>query len=82
MEEGIQSGDEFFTDNMWMHLDTTLAGEGVPPALRSNELHPIGHWFLKPFTDFRSAGALETPMSEFGCHGLELDYACLCWGAI
>jgi hypothetical protein len=57
-----------------------LVGEGVPPAPRSNELDPIGHWFLKPFTDFRSAGALETPMSEFGCQGLELDYACLCWG--
>lgn len=57
-----------------------LVGEGVPPSPRSNELHPIGHWFLKPFTDFRSAGALETPMSEFGCQGLELDYACLCWG--
>ncbi|MFD1883547.1 DNA/RNA helicase domain-containing protein [Paracoccus pacificus] len=57
-----------------------LVGEGVPPSPRSNELNPIGHWFLKPFTDFRSAGALETPMSEFGCQGLELDYACLCWG--
>ncbi|MBA4274735.1 MAG: hypothetical protein C0436_03670 [Alphaproteobacteria bacterium] len=57
-----------------------LIGEGVPPSPRSDDLNPIGHWFLKPFTDFRSAGALETPMSEFGCQGLELDYACLCWG--
>jgi hypothetical protein len=57
-----------------------LVGEGVPPAPRSNELGPIGHWFLRPYTDFRSAGALETPMSEFGCQGLELDYAGLCWG--
>jgi DUF2075 family protein len=30
--------------------------------------------------DFRSAGALETPMSEYGCQGLELDYVGLCWG--
>lgn len=38
------------------------------------------HWFLKPHHDYRSAGALETPLSEFGCQGLELDYAGLCWG--
>lgn len=57
-----------------------LIAEGVPPAPRSNELGPIGHWFLKPQTDFRSAGALELPMSEFGCQGLELDYVGLCWG--
>jgi hypothetical protein len=57
-----------------------LIGEGVPPTLRSNELGPIGHWFLKPYTDFRSSSALETPMSEFGCQGLELDYVALCWG--
>ncbi len=57
-----------------------LVGEGVPPSPRSNELGPIGHWFLKPFADFRSSGALETPMSEFGCQGLELDYVGLCWG--
>ena len=57
-----------------------LVGEGLPPAPRSNELGPIGHWFLKPYTDFRSSGALETPMSEFGCQGLELDYTGLCWG--
>jgi hypothetical protein len=57
-----------------------LIGEGVAPAPRSNELGPIGHWFLKPPSDFRSAGALELPMSEFGCQGLELDYAALIWG--
>ncbi len=56
-----------------------LVGDGIPPTLRSNELGPIGHWFLKPYTDFRSAGALETPMSEFGCQGLELDYTAVCW---
>lgn len=57
-----------------------LVGEGLPPTPRSNELGPIGHWFLKPWHDFRSSGALETPMSEFGCQGLELDYTGLCWG--
>ena len=57
-----------------------LVGDGIPPAPRSNELAVIGHWFLKPFIDFRSAGALETPMSEYGCQGLELDFVGLCWG--
>ena len=57
-----------------------LVGDGIPPAPRSNELAAIGHWFLKPFTDFRSAGALETPLSEYGCQGLELDFVGLCWG--
>jgi hypothetical protein len=57
-----------------------LVAEGVPPAPRSNELDAICHWFLKPYTDFRSSGALEIPMSEFGCQGLEIDYAGLCWG--
>lgn len=57
-----------------------LVGDGIPPTPRSNELGLIGHWFLKPYTDFRSAGALETPMSEFGCQGLELDYTAVCWG--
>ena len=57
-----------------------LVAEGIPPAPRSNELSAIGHWFLKPHTDYRSAGSLELPMSEFGCQGLELDYIGLCWG--
>jgi hypothetical protein len=57
-----------------------LIGEGLPPTPRSNELDTIGHWFLKPWTDFRSAGALEVPLSEFGCQALELDFASLTWG--
>src|SRR6185312_2433440 len=57
-----------------------LVADGIPPSPRSNELDAIGHWFLKSYVDFRSSGALETPMSEFGCQGLELDYVGLCWG--
>jgi hypothetical protein len=57
-----------------------LVADGLPPTPRSNELDAIAHWFLKPFDDYRSAGALETPLSEFGCQGLELDYVGLCWG--
>lgn len=57
-----------------------LTAEGLPPTPRSNELDVIGHWFLKPWMDFRSAGALEVPLSEFGCQGLELDFAGITWG--
>ncbi|WP_147447207.1 DNA/RNA helicase domain-containing protein [Corallococcus sp. CA054B] len=57
-----------------------LIADGVPPSPRTKDPAPIGHWFLKPFTDFRSSGALETPLSEFGCQGLEVDYSGLCWG--
>ncbi|RJS22518.1 DUF2075 domain-containing protein [Corallococcus sp. H22C18031201] len=57
-----------------------LVAEGIPPPPLSKELDAIGHWFLKPHTDYRSAGALESPLSEFGCQGLELDYAGICWG--
>ena len=38
------------------------------------------HWFLRPEVDFRSSNALEVPLSEFVCQGLEIDYAGLCWG--
>jgi len=57
-----------------------LIADGVPPSPRSNDLNEVAHWFLKPAGDFRSSNALERPLSEFVCQGLELDYACLCWG--
>lgn len=57
-----------------------LQAEGLPPSPRSNELDAIGHWFLRPRDDYRSGSALETPLSEFACQGLEVDYAGLCWG--
>lgn len=57
-----------------------LIAEGVPFSPRSNELDEVAHWFLKPTGDYRSSNALEKPLSEFVCQGLEIDYACLCWG--
>ena len=59
---------------------TRLVAEGVPPSPRSDDLGTVVHWFLKPTGDFRSSNALETPLSEFVCQGLEIDYAGLCWG--
>jgi hypothetical protein len=59
---------------------TRLVAEGVPPSPRSDDLGTVVHWFLKPAGDFRSSNALETPLSEFVCQGLEIDYVGLCWG--
>lgn len=59
---------------------TRLVADGVPPSPRSDDLGTVVHWFLKPEGDFRSSNALETPLSEFVCQGLEIDYAGLCWG--
>ncbi len=59
---------------------TRLVAEGIPPSPRSDDLSTVTHWFLKPAGDFRSSNALETPLSEFVCQGLEVDYAGLCWG--
>ena len=59
---------------------TRLVAEGMPPSPRSDDLSSVVHWFLKPAGDFRSSNALETPLSEFVCQGLEIDYAGLCWG--
>jgi len=59
---------------------TRLVAEGIPPSPRSNELDQVVHWFLRPSGDFRSSNALEVPLSEFVCQGLEIDYAGLCWG--
>jgi hypothetical protein len=37
-------------------------------------------WFLRPNGDVRSSNQLEVPASNFDCQGLELDWACVCWG--
>jgi hypothetical protein len=59
---------------------TRLVADGLLPAPMSNELHAIENWFLRCWPDFRGSDALEIPLSEFGCQGLELDYVGLSWG--
>lgn len=59
---------------------TRLIADGLPPSPRSDELDQVVHWFLRPTGDFRSSNALELPLSEFVCQGLEVDYAGLAWG--
>lgn len=57
-----------------------LVADGLPPAPLSRDLAAIGHWFLRPADDYRSGSALETPLSEYGCQGLEVDFSGVCWG--
>jgi hypothetical protein len=59
---------------------TRFIADGLPMSPRSDDLGAVIHWFLKPTGDFRSSNALEVPLSEFVCQGLEIDYAGLCWG--
>jgi len=57
-----------------------LIADGIPPSPMSKELKDVTNWFLNPSDDFRSSNALEKPLSEYVCQGLEIDYAALCWG--
>ena len=55
-----------------------LRAEGLelPPARADG----VEHWFLKPAGDIRSSFQLEVAANEFQIQGLEVDYACVCWG--
>ena len=59
---------------------TRLIADGIPQSPMSNQLQQVVHWFLRPTGDYRSSNALEVPLSEFVCQGLEIDYAGVCWG--
>lgn len=39
----------------------------------------VENWFLNPSSDVRSSFYLETPATEFGVQGLELDWTGVCW---
>jgi hypothetical protein len=51
-------------------------GLELPPA-RANG---VEHWFLAPKGDVRSSFQLEVAANEFQIQGLEIDWACVCWG--
>lgn len=40
----------------------------------------VENWFLNDAADVRSSFYLETPATEFGIQGLELDWTGVCWG--
>jgi hypothetical protein len=57
-----------------------LRADGLGITLNASAGHEIAHWYLKPRDDIRSSYALEVPANEYTCQGLELDFACVCWG--
>lgn len=55
-----------------------LRAEGLelPPARADG----VEHWFLAGKGDVRSSFQLEVAANEFQIQGLEIDWACICWG--
>lgn len=57
-----------------------LRADGVGEVLSATDGDSIAHWYLNPPGDIRSSFALEVPANEYTSQGLEVDFACLCWG--
>jgi hypothetical protein len=57
-----------------------LRADGLGVTLHASAGDEIAQWYLNPHGDIRSSYALEVPANEYTCQGLELDYACVCWG--
>ena len=57
-----------------------LRADGVGVTLNATSGDEIAQWYLNPRGDIRSSYALEVPANEYTCQGLELDFACICWG--
>jgi hypothetical protein len=57
-----------------------LRADGIGEILEANDGIAIAQWYLNGHDDIRSSFALEVPANEYACQGLEIDFACLCWG--
>lgn len=57
-----------------------LRADGLGQVLSATDGPAIAHWYLQPPGDIRSSFALEVPANEYTSQGLEVDFACLCWG--
>jgi Uncharacterized conserved protein (DUF2075) len=57
-----------------------LRADGLGVTLNASAGAEIAQWYLNPRGDIRSSYALEVPANEYTCQGLELDFACVCWG--
>jgi len=57
-----------------------LRADGLGQVLSATDGQTIAHWYLNPPGDIRSSFALEVPANEYTSQGLEIDFACLCWG--
>ena len=58
----------------------SLPGFGVDNSWIATSRMKIGPWYNAPPEDERSCCALEQPVTEFSCQGLELDLPIVCWG--
>ncbi|HLY19412.1 MAG TPA: DNA/RNA helicase domain-containing protein [Bryobacteraceae bacterium] len=57
-----------------------LRADGLGVSLNASAGAEIAQWYLNPRGDIRSSYALEVAANEYTCQGLELDFACVCWG--
>jgi hypothetical protein len=57
-----------------------LRAEGLGVTLNASAGDEIAQWYLNARGDIRASYALEVPANEYTCQGLELDFACVCWG--
>lgn len=57
-----------------------LAELGIDNTFQGTKRVRIARWFNDPPTSDSSGAALERPITEFQCQGLELDLPIVCWG--
>ena len=57
-----------------------LVADGIWPNFPHVDATAIANWFLRRWPDVRASDALELPVTQFACQGLELDHVGLCWG--
>jgi hypothetical protein len=57
-----------------------LVQHGVDNEYLATSRMNIAKWYNADGTDPKSSNALNQPVTEFGCQGLELDMPILCWG--
>jgi hypothetical protein len=57
-----------------------LRADGLGEFLKATDGLAIAQWYLNNPDDIRSSYFLEVPANEYACQGLEIDFACVCWG--
>jgi Uncharacterized conserved protein (DUF2075) len=57
-----------------------LRADGLGEILEATNGAAIAQWYLNKRDDIRSSFVLEVPGNEYACQGLEIDFACVCWG--
>jgi hypothetical protein len=57
-----------------------LRADGLGEILSATDREQIAHWYLNEPGDIRASFAHEVPANEYSSQGLELDFACVCWG--